>query len=284
MVVARDYFEALDLVVGRGRGFGETDGAAGAEVAIVNEPFVARHFPDVEPLGARFRLDPDATRPPGARAAPWFTIVGVSPPVFQQSPQQDLSVQPTVYLPLRHDPQGTFTVLTRSKSGRDAVVAAIRNELQQADPDLPLYNIRTMDEILAQRNWPYRIFGTLFGSFAVIALLISSVGIYAATAHGVGQRTQELGVRMALGAAGRDILWLVLRQGITRISIGIVIGVLAAVGVSRVLTSVLVNTTATDPATFVSICLLLAAVTLLACFVPARRATRLDPVDALRTE
>jgi ABC-type antimicrobial peptide transport system permease subunit len=156
--------------------------------------------------------------------------------------------------------------------------------MRQIDADLPLYNIRTMDEILAQRNWPYRIFGTLFGTFAVIALLISSVGIYASTAHGVGQRTQELGIRMALGAARRDILWLVLRQGIWRISIGLVLGVLAAVGVSRVLVSVLVNTTTTDPTTFISICLLLTAVTLLACFVPARRATRLDPVDALRTE
>jgi ABC-type antimicrobial peptide transport system permease subunit len=166
----------------------------------------------------------------------------------------------------------------------DAVVQGIRAELRQLDADLPLYNIRTMDDILAQRNWPYRIFGTLFGTFAVIALLISSVGIYAATAHGVGQRTQELGVRMALGAAGRDILWLVLRQGLARIVIGMVIGVVAAAGVSRVLVSVLVNTTATDPITFVSICVLLSAVTLLACFVPARRATRLDPVDALRTE
>jgi ABC-type antimicrobial peptide transport system permease subunit len=141
-----------------------------------------------------------------------------------------------------------------------------------------------MDDILAQRNWPWRIFGTLFGTFAVIALLISAVGIYAVTAHGVGQRRQELGVRMALGAGRREILWLVLRHGITRIAIGVAIGVLAAIGVSRVLSSVLVNTSATDLATFVSICILLAAVTLLACFVPARRATRLDPVDALRTE
>ena len=175
-------------------------------------------------------------------------------------------------------------MLARSSVSGDSVVAAIRNELRQVDGDLPLYNIRTMDEILAQRNWPYRIFGTLFATFAVIALLISSVGIYAVTAHGVGQRTQEIGVRMALGAGRRDILWLVLRHGITRICLGLVLGVLAAVGASRVLASILVNTTTTDPTTFISISLLLAVVTLLACFVPARRATRLDPVDALRTE
>jgi ABC-type antimicrobial peptide transport system permease subunit len=141
-----------------------------------------------------------------------------------------------------------------------------------------------MDDILAQRNWPYRIFGTLFATFAVIALLMSSVGIYAVTAYGVGQRTQEIGVRMALGARQRDILWLVLRQGITRIFLGVALGLLAALGASRVLSAVLVNMTATDPTTFVSISLLLAVVTLLACFVPARRATHLDPVDALRVE
>jgi predicted permease len=284
LVVVPDYFDALDLGLRRGRGFTETDGAPGSEVVIVNEVFVTRYFENADPLGSRLRLGGDLNRGTEDLAAPWLTIVGVSPPVFQQSPQQDLSVQPTVYVPLRQEPLASFTVLARSRLAGDAVVTGIRSELRQLDPDLPLYNIRTMDDIVAQRNWPYRIFGTLFATFAVIALLISSVGIYAATAHGVGQRTQELGVRMALGAARRDILWLVLRQGLTRIAIGMVIGVLAAVGVSWFLASVLVNTTATDPATFISICLLLAAVTLLACFFPARRATRLDPVNALRTE
>jgi predicted permease len=284
ILVVPDYFEALDLAIRRGRGFTATDGAVGAEAVIVNEVFAERYFPDSDPLGARLRLGEDVNRGTENPAAPWLTIIGVSPPVFQQSPNQDLSVQPTLYVPFRQEPPVAFTVLARSNGAGDTVVADIRNELRQLDADLPLYNIRTMDDILAQRNWPYRIFGTLFATFAVIALLISAVGIYAVTAHGVGQRTQEIGVRMALGAGRRDILWLVLRHGITRICIGVVLGVLAAVGASRVLSSVLVNTSTTDPTTFISICLLLAAVTLVACFVPARRATRLDPVDALRTE
>ena len=278
------YFDALDLAVRRGRAFTETDGAAGAETVIVNEPFVARYFPDEDPLGKRLRLGEDLNRGTEDLEAPWLTIIGVSPPVFQQSPNQDLSVQPTVYVPFRQEPPVAFTVLARSSLSGEAITAAIRNELRQVDADLPLYNIRTMDDILAQRNWPYRIFGTLFATFAVIALLMSSVGIYAVTAYSIGQRTQEIGVRMALGARQRDILWLVLKQGITRISLGLALGVLAALGASRVLSAVLVNMTATDPTTFVSISLLLAAVTLLACFVPARRATRLDPVDALRVE
>jgi len=278
------YFDALDLAVRRGRAFTETDGAAGAETVIVNEPFVARYFPDEDPLGKRLRLGEDLNRGTEDLEAPWLTIIGMSPPVFQQSSNQDLSVQPTVYVPFRQEPPVAFTVLARSSMAGEAVVAAIRSELRQVDADLPLYNVRTMDDILAQRNWPYRIFGTLFATFAVIALLMSSVGIYAVTAYGIGQRTQEIGVRMALGARQRDILWLVLKQGITRISLGLALGVLAALGASRVLSAVLVNMTATDPTTFVSISLLLAAVTLLACFVPARRATRLDPVDALRVE
>ena len=284
MIVVPDYFESLDLAIRRGRGFNETDGIAGSEAVIVNEVFAARYFPDTDPLGARLRLGGDINRGTEDLTQPLLTIVGVSPPVFQQSPNQDLRVQPTVYVPFRQEPPAAFTVLARSTGLGETVVAGIRNELKQLDADLPLFNIRTMDDILAQRNWPYRIFGTLFGTFAVIALLISSVGIYAVTAHGVGQRRQEIGVRMALGAGRRDILWLVLRHGIVRIALGVVLGVVAAVGVSRVLSSVLVNTSATDVTTFVSICVLLAAVTLLACFIPARRATRSDPVDALRTE
>src|SRR5262245_11792943 len=284
IVAVPDYFESLDLPIRRGRVFAETDGAPGSEAVIVNETFVAKYFPDTDPLGARLRLGQDVNRGTEDTTASWLTIVGVSPPVFQQSPQQDLSMQPTVYVPFRQEPLVGFTILARTNVVGDVVVNAIRNELRQLDADLPLYNIRTMDNLLAQRNWPYRIFGTLFGTFAVIALLISAVGIYAVTAHGVGQRTQEIGVRMALGAGRRDILWLVLKQGTLRIAIGVVLGVFAAVFASRAIGSGLVNTTSSDPVTFIAICLLLVAVTLLACFVPSRRATRLHPVQALRVE
>jgi ABC-type antimicrobial peptide transport system permease subunit len=174
--------------------------------------------------------------------------------------------------------------MARSRLSRDALISAIRNELRSVDPDLPLYNIRTLDEILEQRRWPFRVFGTLSAAFAVIALVMSSVGIYAVTSYGVGQRTQEIGVRMALGASRRDVMWLVLRQGLKRITIGLAIGLLAAFGVSRVLASLLVNMTPTDPATFLSISVLLSVITLTACVIPARRAMQLDPVHALRTE
>ena len=282
--IAPGYFDALGLTIGRGRAFTATDGALGAEAVIVNESFVTRYFPGEDPLGKRLRLASDPNRGAEDATARWLTIVGVSPPVFQWSQEQDVRIRPTVYVPFRQEPPGAFTILARSRASQESVAAAIREELKQIDADLPLYNIRSMDDILALRRWADRIFGTLFTVFAVIALLMSSIGIYAMTAYGVGQRTQEIGLRMALGAGSREILWLVLRQGVTRIVLGTAIGLAAAFGASRILQSGLTNVTATDPITYVSISILLAVITLLACFVPARRATRLDPVDALRTE
>jgi predicted permease len=284
IAVDADYFESLNLPIARGRTFTAADGNPGAEVVIVNEVFAARYWPNEDPVGKRIRLGDDFERGTDNPSLPWLTIVGVSPPVYQQSPDNDYSVQPTVYVPYRQEPTVAFTVLARSRVSRDSLLSSIRNELRAIDPDLPLYNIRTMDEILERRRWPYRVFGTLFATFALIAVVMSGVGIYAVTAYGVGQRTQEIGVRMALGANRKDVLWLVLGQGMKRIAVGLTLGLLAAFGLSRVLASVLVNITATDPLTFIGISLFLTLVTLAACVVPSRRAMYMDPVNALRTE
>jgi predicted permease len=284
LAVLPGYFPALNLTAIQGRTFTDADGRPGAEVVIVNEPFARKYWPGEDPVGKRIRLGQDFERGTDDPNLPWLTVIGVSPPVYQQSPDNDFRVEPTVYVPFRQEPTIAFTVLARSKVSREALLSSIRNELRSVDADLPLYNIRTLDEILERRRWPFRVFGTLFAAFAVIALVMSSVGIYAVTSYGVGQRTSEIGVRMALGASRRDVLWLVLRQGLKRIAIGLTIGLLAAMGVSRVLSSILVNTTPTDPVTFVSISLLLTVVTVIACIVPARRAMYLNPVHALRSE
>jgi predicted permease len=285
IAVVAGYFRFLHTSVSRGRDFNAADGRPGGEVAIVNPSFASKYFPNEDPLGKRIRLGTDFVRGTDDPTAVWATIVGVSPAIFQRpGPNNDLSVQPTVYIPFRQDPSVAFTVIARSALPRDKVISGIRTELRNEDSDLPLYNIRSLEDLLEQQRWPYRVFGTLFAVFALIGLLISAVGVYAVTAHGVGQRTQEIGVRMALGASKQHVLWLVLRQGLRRIAIGLVLGLLAAFGVSRVLRTLLVNITPTDPATFVAITLLLAAVTLFACITPARRATKLDPVEALRTE
>jgi len=282
VAVLPEYFQTMGLSVRRGRDFSVADGRPGGEVAIVNEPFVTRYFSGEDVIGKQIRLS-DSEREDAN--GPWLTIVAVSPPVLQQGgPTNELRVQPTVYVPFRQEPTIAFTVLARSRLSQDKLIASLREELRIVDADIPLYNIRTIDAILYQRNWPARVFGTLFASFAIIALVLSSVGIYAVTAYGVGQRTQEIGVRMALGAGQRDIMWLVLRQGLRRIVIGVVLGLLAAWGLARVLRSVLIGVSPDDPFTFVSITVLLTSITLAACLIPARRAMHLDPVHALRTE
>ena len=280
LIVAPSYFEGLSLSMVRGREFVETDGAAGAEAAIVNESFVSKYWPNEDAIGKQIKLsDKDD--------APWIKVVGISPRILQNGggpgQQQDM-YPPLVYIPFRQEPVAGFNVMIRSSILREKLTAEIRTALRDVDPDLPLFNIAMMDEVIAQRSWPFRVFGTLFATFALIALLMSSVGIYGVTSYGVSQRSQEIGVRMALGASTSQVLWLVLRQGLIRIALGVAIGLVAAWGMSRALNAVLFQVTATDPLTFVSISILLAVVTISACLLPARRAMRMDPAITLRRE
>jgi putative ABC transport system permease protein len=177
-----------------------------------------------------------------------------------------------------------MTLVVRTVGEPALATTAVREEVRALDPDLPLFGIRTMDESLAQQRWPFRIFGTMFAMFAVIALVLSAVGLYAITAYSVTQRTQEIGVRMALGARPPQVWWLVVSGTFLQLAIGLTIGMAGAFGVGQLLRTLLVGTTASDPLTLGSIALLFVVVSLAACFWPARRATRLDPVQALRYE
>ena len=179
-----------------------------------------------------------------------------------------------------------MNLLVRSSGDPNAMTPILREELRALDPDLPLFGIRTMDAALAQARWPFRIFGTMFGIFALIALALSAVGLYAVTAYAVSQRTQEIGVRMALGAQGNEVAWLFLRRSIVQLAIGLTLGIAGAFGVGTLFsqTQLLVQQRAGDPITIGSIALLLLVVASIACFVPARRATRLDPLIALRRD
>jgi ABC-type antimicrobial peptide transport system permease subunit len=158
----------------------------------------------------------------------------------------------------------------------------VRQAVQALDSDLPVFNARTMDESLARARWPYRVFGSMFAIFACIALVLSAVGIYAVTAYSVTQRTQEIGVRMALGAKGAQVSWLILRQGMVQLAIGLALGLLGAWPLSSILQSIVVQIPTRDPVTFTVIVSVLVGVTLIACLVPTRRATRVDPLVALR--
>ncbi len=283
------YFETIGLALLRGRGFTAIDGAPGQESAIVNARFAQMFFPDEDPIGRRIVLSIDLAggAPPagGVPTALSATIVGLSPNVRQRN-FEERETDPVAYLPFRADPRGFMTLLARSEGDPAAVTALVREELRAVDPDLPLFNIRTMDQSLAQQRWPFRIFGTMFGIFAAIALTLSAVGLYAVTAYSVTQRTQEIGVRTALGAASGDVMWLFLRRAFFHLAIGLTIGIAGALGVGKIFESadLLVQTSSGDPLIIASIATLLAVVALAACLWPARRATALDPLVALRRE
>jgi putative ABC transport system permease protein len=283
------YFETIGLPLIRGRAFTHADGTPGQETAIVNTRFAQLHFPGEDPIGRRITLAIDLAggAPPagGIPVSLTATIIGIAPNVRQRD-FAARDTDPVAYLPYRLDPRTFMTLIARSDGNPNQLTPLIREELRAIDPDLPLFNIRTMDEGLAQMRWPFRIFGSMFAIFAVIALVLSAVGLYAVTAYSVSQRTPEIGVRMALGAQSNQVAWLFLRRALFHVAVGLTLGVAGALGVGKIFESanLLIQNNGRDPVTIASIAILLAVVALLACFWPARRATRLDPVIALRRD
>jgi putative ABC transport system permease protein len=278
------YFETLGIKVLRGRAFDELDGTAGHDSVIVNQRFATMHFGNEDPIGRRIKLTVDGPQSPGAPPALWTTIVGIAPTVRQRMQPGDDAPDPVAYIPLRAHAPSFMMLLIRAQRDAASLTSLARDEVRAIDPDLPLFGILTMDQQLAQQRWAFRIFGSMFAIFALIALALSTVGLYAVTAYSVAQRTQEIGVRMALGAQAAQVLWLILRRSLVQMAIGLTIGIAGAVGVGRLLSSVLFQTGARDPILMLGIISLLIVVSTSACLWPARRATRLDPVSALRDE
>ena len=174
--------------------------------------------------------------------------------------------------------------MVRTPADVGTVTPLLRETMAAVQPDLPLFNIRTMDQFLAERRWPFRVFGLMFSVFAGIALILAAVGLYSVTAHSVTQRTQEIGIRVAHGAQPREVTWLVLRRALIQLGIGLPIGLAGAVGVGQLLQGVVVQTSAADPLLLGTIVLVLAVVAVTACIIPAQRAARLDPMAAFRVE
>ena len=283
------FFDVAGLQMRRGRSFNALDGSPGVETTIINERMAAQFFPNEDPIGRRIKFirpDPPAGAPAPSPALPpemWRTIVGVAPTLRHNSPQ-DAEPDAVTYLPLRQHPDRFVMLFVRSRLEPGTIMNAVRREVQAIDQDQPVFTVQTVEQMLTQATWPYRVFGSLFALFAVFGLVLSSVGLYAVMAYSVTQRTAEVGVRMALGAEGPQVSWMFLKRGLIQLAIGLSIGLAAAFGVSRVLGTLLVQTTPTDPLTFVVITVLLSLTAVAACVIPARRATRIDPLIALRAE
>ena len=282
--VSPRFFDTIGVQMRRGRAFVANDGAPGAEATIINDAMAAQLFTGEDPIGKRIRTvqsQPGTAGSPPPPVPVWRTIVGVIPTVRHSSPQD--AVAPAVmYIPYRESAPGGISLLVRSRLEPGAVMRAVQTEVQAVDPDQPVFTVQTLDQMLAQAMWPYRVFGSLFAIFAFIALVMSAVGLYAVMAYSVTQRTAEIGVRMALGAGGGQVSWLILKRGLVQMGLGLALGLTAAFFLSKVMRSLLVQVSPSDPLTFAAITTILALVAMAACLIPARRATRVDPLVALR--
>ena len=272
------YFRAMGIPLRAGRDFTARDDTSSVKVAIVSETAARLYWKDKDPIGQRFKWSAEDT-------TGWRTIVGVVADVRQRTGGDAANRPPThVYVPHTQDPLQTVILVARHEGDAGALATAMRRTLQGLDPDMPLYDVRTMEESLRRGLWESRIWMSLMSVFAAMALIIAAIGIYGVMAYSVAQRTQEIGIRMALGAARRDVRRLIVGQAVRLTVIGIGIGLAGAYALTRLMASMLFGVSAGDPPTFIGVTVILAASSIVAAWIPSERATRVDPMVALRTE
>ena len=270
-----DYFQTMGISILRGRGFTEQDKAGAQRVIIVNETLARKHWPGQEAIGRRIRLDGPIDQ------NPWMEIVGV---VKDVKHELDLAVTPEYYLPHAQDSWNAMVLVARTTVDPASLAGSLRQQVWAIDKDQPVFDVKTMQEVRSVSVALYSFSSVMLAIFAGLALLLASIGIYGVMAFAVTQRTQEIGIRMALGARALDVLKLVVRHGMKLALLGIAIGLAGSWALTRFIKGLLVGVEATDMLTFtvVPLCLLVAA--FIACYLPARRATKVDPLEALRYE
>jgi putative ABC transport system permease protein len=274
-VVRPDYFRTLGIPMRSGRDFTARDDTSAIKVAIVSETAARTLWPGKEPVGQRFKWNADDT-------TGWKTVVGVVADVTQHIDGK----RPPAHVYVPHTQEPLQTVILVAKHGGDpaAMTIAMRRVVQAQDPDMPLYEVRTMEESMRRALWENRIWASLMTVFATLALIIAATGIYGVMAYSVAQRTQEIGIRMALGAARSDVIRLVVGQALRLAVLGVGIGLAGAYAVTRLMASVLFGVSATDPPTFLGVTVILGLSAVIAAWLPAERAARVDPMVALRSE
>ena len=275
-VVSTSYFNAMGIPILKGRDFDERDTKDSLKVTIIDERLAREYWPDEDPIGRRVRFGPPEDN------EPWHTIIGVVGEVRHE--RLDASTRKTVYLPFAQVPMGGSSLAIRTEGRPENLITAVRNQVKEMDPDLPVTRVMPMTEIVSRAVWQPRLYTVLFGVFAAVALILATVGIYGVMSYSVTQRTREIGLRMALGAQRQDVLKLVVGQGIALAGIGVGAGLVLALMLMRLMSSLLFGVTSTDPITFAAVSIFLTGVALGACFIPARRAAKVDPMVALRYE
>jgi putative ABC transport system permease protein len=273
--VTPDYFKVLGTPLLRGRAFSTDDRDGGPRVAIVNQAFVKKNFPNEEPLGKTVNLgwSIDGVRQGGM-------IVGVVGDMREDALSVD--PDPALYLPYAQTPVEGITIAVRTAVPPASVAKQLGDAVHSIDQTLPLYGVKTMEERIAGSVDTQRFYATLLTLFAVVALVLAAIGLYSVIAYAVGQRTHELGIRVALGATGDRITAMVVREGIAMTMVGAIAGLLASVAAAKWLASLLFNVKSTDPLTFGGVVVVLGLVAALASYLPARRAARVDPLAAMR--
>ena len=274
--VSPGFFETFGVKVLAGRGINEGDRADVAPVAVVNRAFADQYFAGKDPVGRRIRQGGLTT------TAPWMTIVGVVPTTFTGDPNKPRD--PAYYAPLAQHHSNFVSMAVQTAGPPMGLTAGVRETIASLNRDLPIYWVYSMEEAIARPTWYIRTFGTMFMIFGVIALFLASVGLYAVMSFSVSRRTKEVGIRMALGAKSGDVIGMIFRQGVWQLGVGMTLGLALAAGVAQLTRVILFQVEPRDPVIFGGVVVVLTAAGLFACLLPARRATRVDPLTALRAE
>jgi predicted permease len=278
-IITPEYFHLLGMPLERGRVFGDLDNENAPPVAVINESFAKIYWPNADPVGQHLKLNNARSIP---RNLPWTTVVGVIADARTESLAE--SSAPLVYLSLFQKPSKDLAIFLRGCLNPASTPPALREQVQLVNPELPVFGAQTLDGALSASLSQRRFSMEMVGLFALTALLLAGLGIYGVISYIVSERTHEIGIRLALGAQRRNILRMVLHQGLTLAITGAAVGFVCALIVSHSMAGLLYGVRPTDPITFAAVALLLIGVALLACYIPARRAIQVDPLVALRYE